>query len=376
MGGARALPHPVRAGREACWSRGAAGAMAPPLAPRLLPLLAAALSLAPGPGSAARSAPPSGDCDLLGDGAAESAIERVLLERLRPLRGKSFSVTTENATTKESYTYRFQLCASILPGDPTAGAVQIDNKVNTTKVIGRINATQLIGGSECGGRFTLCLTPGVCDGTVECVMGRCGGRFTVSLTPGVCDGKVWREICSVPACLPDSCPTCSGDWILLLFGDGDPYKTHCQGERRKVLLMISCEPGVVSGRFAVTLEQREKVSDCFYLFEMDSSVACPRNVKKLSTGSVLLILFVTLLSIYLLGGFLYQRLVLKAKGMDQFPNHSFWQEVGNLTADGCDFVFRSRSRSPPPSYRGVGSQPLGAAEEEEEEDRDEHLLPM
>ncbi|XP_072132011.1 cation-dependent mannose-6-phosphate receptor [Mobula birostris] len=313
MGGARALPHPVRAGREACWSRGAAGAMAPPLAPRLLPLLAAALSLAPGPGSAARSAPPSGDCDLLGDGAAESAIERVLLERLRPLRGKSFSVTTENATTKESYTYRFQLCASILPGDPTAGAVQIDNKVNTTKVIGRINATQLIGGS---------------------------------------------------------------DWILLLFGDGDPYKTHCQGERRKVLLMISCEPGVVSGRFAVTLEQREKVSDCFYLFEMDSSVACPRNVKKLSTGSVLLILFVTLLSIYLLGGFLYQRLVLKAKGMDQFPNHSFWQEVGNLTADGCDFVFRSRSRSPPPSYRGVGSQPLGAAEEEEEEDRDEHLLPM
>ncbi|XP_059816229.1 cation-dependent mannose-6-phosphate receptor isoform X1 [Hypanus sabinus] len=140
--------------------------------------------------------------------------------------------------------------------------------------------------------------------------------------------------------------------------------------------MVSCEPGVVSAQFKVVLEQREKVSDCFYLFEMDSSLACPRTVTKLSTGSVLLILFVTLLCLYLLGGFLYQRLVLKAKGIDQFPNHSFWQEVGNLTADGCDLVFRSKSRSPPPSYRGVGSQPLGGADDEEEDERDEHLLPM
>ncbi|XP_059816230.1 cation-dependent mannose-6-phosphate receptor isoform X2 [Hypanus sabinus] len=134
--------------------------------------------------------------------------------------------------------------------------------------------------------------------------------------------------------------------------------------------MVSCEPGVVSAQFKVVLEQREKVSDCFYLFEMDSSLACPRTVTKLSTGSVLLILFVTLLCLYLLGGFLYQRLVLKAKGIDQFPNHSFWQE------DGCDLVFRSKSRSPPPSYRGVGSQPLGGADDEEEDERDEHLLPM
>ena len=38
------------------------------------------------------------------------------------------------------------------------------------------------------------------------------------------------------------------------------------------------------------------------------------------------------MAVYLIGGFLYQRLVVGAKGMDQFPNYTFWVEVGNLTA--------------------------------------------
>ena len=41
---------------------------------------------------------------------------------------------------------------------------------------------------------------------------------------------------------------------------------------------------------------------------------------------------ICLLATYLIGGFLYQRLVVGAKGMEQFPNIAFWQEFGNLTA--------------------------------------------
>ena len=41
---------------------------------------------------------------------------------------------------------------------------------------------------------------------------------------------------------------------------------------------------------------------------------------------------ICLLAAYLIGGFLYQRLVVGAKGMEQFPNIAFWQEFGNLTA--------------------------------------------
>uniref|UniRef100_A0A8C3TLZ0 Cation-dependent mannose-6-phosphate receptor n=1 Tax=Catharus ustulatus TaxID=91951 RepID=A0A8C3TLZ0_CATUS len=43
-----------------------------------------------------------------------------------------------------------------------------------------------------------------------------------------------------------------------------------------------------------------------------------------------------------------------------------------VTADGCDFVCRSKPRNAPAAYRGVGDDQLG----EESEERDDHLLPM
>lgn len=53
----------------------------------------------------------------------------------------------------------------------------------------------------------------------------------------------------------------------------------------------------------------------------------------------------------------------------------FWTllELCVSQQDGCDFVCRSRgNREEPPTYRGVGTEPL----EEEPEERDDHLLPM
>ncbi|XP_067884520.1 cation-dependent mannose-6-phosphate receptor [Heterodontus francisci] len=160
---------------------------------------------------------------------------------------------------------------------------------------------------------------------------------------------------------------------MLIYGDGDEYQSHCNQEKRKGMVMISCNPDVLGADFTAMFEERGKVSDCFYLFELDSWTACPTVKHRLSTGSILLILFVVLVTLYILGGSLYQRLVVRAKGVEQFPNHSFWSELGNLTADGCDFVCRSKPRNPAASYRGVGDEQLG---EEDEDERDEHLLPM
>uniref|UniRef100_A0A2I3G1Q6 Mannose-6-phosphate receptor, cation dependent n=1 Tax=Nomascus leucogenys TaxID=61853 RepID=A0A2I3G1Q6_NOMLE len=88
--------------------------------------------------------------------------------------------------------------------------------------------------------------------------------------------------------------------------------------------------------------------------------------------SFLLYRFASLVAVYVVGGFLYQRLVVGAKGMEQFPHLAFWQDLGNLVADGCDFVCRSKPRNVPAAYRGVGDDQLG----EESEERDDHLLPM
>ncbi|KAI1885815.1 hypothetical protein AGOR_G00207670 [Albula goreensis] len=163
------------------------------------------------------------------------------------------------------------------------------------------------------------------------------------------------------------------DWVMLIYTDGSAYGEHCNKEKRRAIVMISCERGITAGDLSVVEEEREKLNNCFYLFELDSSAVCPLIPSHLSAGSILLIVGFSLLAVYLIGGFLYQRLVVGAKGMEQFPHLTFWQEIGSLTADGCDFVCRCRgSQEEPPTYRGVATEPLG----EEPEERDDHLLPM
>lgn len=212
--------------------------------------------------------------------------------------------------TDESYTYTLQLCGDA-GGVSGAGVIQVDNKDKEKKptVIGMYNATQAIGGS---------------------------------------------------------------DWVMLIYGNGDTYKEHCSKEKRRAIVMISCDRKTDMGQLEVVLEDRNRTEQCFYLFELDSSAVCPAIESKLSTGSILLIIGASLVAVYLIGGFLYQRLIVGAKGMEQIPNYAFWLEVGNLTADGCDFVCRSRKRDDSPAYRGAPSDALA----EEPEERDDHLLPM
>ncbi|XP_029306847.1 cation-dependent mannose-6-phosphate receptor [Cottoperca gobio] len=238
----------------------------------------------------------------------ESVSEREVLNRLEPLAHKNFTAVTKNGS--ESYTYVFQLCGDAA-GIPGAGVVQLDSgktKSDPT-VIGLYTATQAIGGS---------------------------------------------------------------DWVMLIYRDGDKYDAHCSKETRKAIIMISCDRRITSDQMKVVLEDRQRTQDCFYLLELDSSAVCPPLESHISTGSIILIIGFCLLAVYLMGGFLYQRLIVGAKGMEQFPNYTFWVEVGNLTADGCDFVCRSRNREEAPAYSGLATEPL----EEEPEERDDYLLPM
>ncbi|KAM6994519.1 cation-dependent mannose-6-phosphate receptor [Tautogolabrus adspersus] len=239
---------------------------------------------------------------------SDSESERKVLNRLEPLAHKNFTLEITNEA--ESYTYVFQLCGDAW-GVPGAGVVQLDNKQKESKptVIGRYNATQAYGGS---------------------------------------------------------------DWVMLFYRDGETYDGHCSKEKRRAIIMISCNRDMDVGKIGSVLEDRKRDQDCFYLFELDSSAVCPPLQSKISPGSIILIIGVCIVAVYLIGGFLYQRLIVGAKGMEQFPNYAFWVELGNLSADGCDFVCRSRNREEAPAYRGVATEPL----EEEPEERDDHLLPM
>ncbi|XP_029359969.1 cation-dependent mannose-6-phosphate receptor [Echeneis naucrates] len=220
-------------------------------------------------------------------------------------------LSRKNFTVQDkSYTYIFQLCGDA-GGVPGAGIIQVDKDDAGKKptIIGMYNTTQAIGGS---------------------------------------------------------------DWVMLIYGNGDTYKGHCSKEKRRAIIMISCDRNTDMGKLEVVLEDRNRTEQCFYLFELDSHAVCPVIESELSTGSILLIIGFSFLAVYLTGGFLYQRLIVGAKGMEQFPNYAFWVEVGNLTADGCDFVCRSRNREESQAYRGIAPDTLA----EEPEERDDHLLPM
>ncbi|OCT71337.1 hypothetical protein XELAEV_18034317mg [Xenopus laevis] len=248
------------------------------------------------------------DCQLVG-GDKKSSTEQAVLAKLAPLKGKRFEATTKEGS--DTYKYSFVVCGRVGNSTKTTyeGLVQSKEGSTDTSVIGRINDTHIMSGT---------------------------------------------------------------DWILLIYGSGDKYDSHCNNEARKAMVMISCNKKTLGDHFAVIQEERNKSRECFYLFEMDSSLACPPEESHLGVGSILLIVFAVLVAVYIIGGFLYQRFVVGAKGMEQFPNITFWQELGNLMADGCDFVCRSRPRTSETAYRGVGDDQLG----EEPEERDDHLLPM
>ncbi|XP_067305239.1 cation-dependent mannose-6-phosphate receptor [Pseudorasbora parva] len=243
---------------------------------------------------------------------APSASEKKALSLLEPLTNQEFTVKGQE---KEQYLYIFQVCGDA-GGLKDAGLVQQDKNKNLVR-IGNYTKTRAIKGS---------------------------------------------------------------DWLLLIYEGGENYDTHCSKEPRKAMIMISCSTSAKND-FSVVLEDNEKPVDCYYMFELDTNVLCPGNStapiqqisSKLSGGSIFLIVVFCCLAVYLTGGFLYQRLVVGAKGVEQFPNYAFWSQIGNLSADGCDFVCRSRdNRQQPPTYRGVVTEPLG----EEPEERDDHLLPM
>ncbi|GFS30430.1 cation-dependent mannose-6-phosphate receptor, partial [Trichonephila inaurata madagascariensis] len=131
------------------------------------------------------------------------------------------------------------------------------------------------------------------------------------------------------------------------------------------------------GKFEILEERRlsKNMSNCYYLFELGSNVSCTVKKEeilpqKLSSGSVFCILFFTVVSVYLICGFLYKRIVIGAKGMEQIPNYTFWRDFGNLQADGCDYICRCGPRQESQAYRGIDDHL------KMDEERDDQLLNM
>uniref|UniRef100_A0A0B6ZTC1 MRH domain-containing protein n=1 Tax=Arion vulgaris TaxID=1028688 RepID=A0A0B6ZTC1_9EUPU len=166
------------------------------------------------------------------------------------------------------------------------------------------------------------------------------------------------------------------DWIFLEYKQGESYGTHCNNESKRSVIMITCDATVddSSAEMVFMREEKNKAEQCYYLFEMKHQAVCPTisNDGSLSVGSILLIVFASVATVYLVVGFLYSRFVLRAKGIEQIPNYEFWKDFGNLQSDGCDFLCRSKGRRRLNDFGGIGDDQLDPVEDIQ----DDNLLPM
>ncbi|XP_070565874.1 cation-dependent mannose-6-phosphate receptor-like isoform X2 [Ptychodera flava] len=77
----------------------------------------------------------------------------------------------------------------------------------------------------------------------------------------------------------------------------------------------------------------------FYNFELKSPECCAKaGSSGLSAGTILCIIFLCLVSVYLIGGVLYLKFVKHEEGVNLIPNGEFWMELPALIKDGFLFA--------------------------------------
>ncbi|GFO34503.1 cation-dependent mannose-6-phosphate receptor-like [Plakobranchus ocellatus] len=191
------------------------------------------------------------------------------------------------------------------------------------------------------------------------------------------EGKLTQDFHDVGN-LKDTHIMTGSDWILLEYKSEEKYQTHCNSEGKRSTIMIACDENVgdSDARMVFIEEENGKHDSCYYLFEMKHKAVCPvPSAEGLSVGSILVIIFISLTAVYLIVGFLYSRFVLGAKGMEQIPNYEFWKDFGNLQADGCDFLCRTKDRRRSGGFGGIGDDQLDQTDDIGVV-HDENLLPM
>lgn len=92
--------------------------------------------------------------------------------------------------------------------------------------------------------------------------------------------------------------------------------------------------------FEPELTVQGELEKTHYAMTLKSRCACPDlcQTSHLSTGSVLVILFMIFVVLYLFLGIVHSRLTRGAHGWELIPHYEFWSDFPLLVRDGCVFV--------------------------------------
>lgn len=105
--------------------------------------------------------------------------------------------------------------------------------------------------------------------------------------------------------------------------------------QRSTNVTLNCSENAIDPILVVNGEmQTEK-----YEMTLTSRCACPDLCNShLSTGSVLVILFMIFVALYLILGIVHSSLTRGAHGWELIPHYEFWSDFPLLVRDGCVFV--------------------------------------
>lgn len=146
-----------------------------------------------------------------------------------------------------------------------------------------------------------------------------------------------------------------GDWMMMIFGSGDRYpeKNNCTGPRY-AFVMIHCNHNIsAENSMRFIKEATEGNNTCFFMLEVHSQLVCPQP-DRVGGGTIITVLLLTVVLVYLVGGTLYRRVILGAKGLEQIPNLIFWQATGQKLKDGCSKICCKTNTTHSSSWENIG----------------------
>jgi len=105
---------------------------------------------------------------------------------------------------------------------------------------------------------------------------------------------------------------------------------------RKTYVTLVCDPSATTP----TIDVQGEKDTMHYFMTMTSSAACPFGGSSgvISAGSILLIVFFSLLIVYLVAGIAFNKIKTGATGKELIPNREKWTSLPSLVKDGCSFT--------------------------------------
>ncbi|KAF2730538.1 mannose 6-phosphate receptor domain-containing protein [Polyplosphaeria fusca] len=141
--------------------------------------------------------------------------------------------------------------------------------------------------------------------------------------------------------------------------EDEPRKKPSDGERRKTtVISLLCDSDPLA---KTTISFVAAVDDCTYFFQGRSPFACggvEAETQALGPGGVFGVIVLIAITVYIVGGCVYQRTVMHHRGWRQMPNYAMWAGIARFFTDMFVILTSSCARFLP-SRRGYSRVSLG-----------------